>query len=315
MEIRDCVLSIVILTMSTCGSIKAEDFMRDFRSKGVLVQPKVYIVDESDKPISGATVSFLFRTGRGNKTIIKKTNDEGIANAKGRANLDIIIRANLDSYYGIFKPICFSSYTSEKQIIANAMEWKNKGIKIYLKKKIHPHKKPDKHMLFHDIPTNTWVWVNFDARTIHGVAHTQLDLTNGHMRVFFTVVKDDLQGSATSLMAKLQVPASGGGFIFKSRDTESDLHFDNEAPLEGYESEICLWEKKRGGHYVNNLMDPLKTYCFFKVKNCGEMEDTDFRYGIISFFSIGFNQKRGTATLEFSRFFNLVEEANNTEYQ
>lgn len=314
MEINRFAFALTIIFICRCAT--ATPFMDNFRYSGVVVKPVIHVVNEEGEDISNAMVSMLFRTGRGATERVAKTDATGFGSASGKMNLQLIIRVNAKGHYETFKVVPFSSLTDEVEIKNDIRKWENEGITVALRKKKHPNGERKIIQDFIGLPTNKWVLLDLDARPIHGIVPTNLDSTNGHFQVFFSMSEGSVNNEAyRCLNLKLRVQAETCGFLFLPRNNESDFVFTHEAPEFGYVGEIEFKQEKIGGRYKSLVMDEHQSYCLFKVANGDNTDANAYRYGIITFFKFGFNTEIGTAFFSVGRYFNTVEEENNTEYQ
>lgn len=314
MEVHRFVFAVMILFL--CRLATAASFMDKFRHSGIDVKPVIHVVSEEGEDIPNATVSLLFRTGRGSKEKFAKTDASGFGSALGKMNLQLIIRINASGHYETFKVVQFSSLTDETKIKNDIRRWQDEGIMVTLRKKKHPNSERKIIQNFIGLPTNKWVMLDLDARPIHGIVQVNHDLTNGHFQVRFSMSESNKEDeSYKGLGLKLRIQAESGGFIFLPRNNESDFIYTHEAPESGYVNEVEFSQEKIDGRNKSQVMDEHRYYCLFKVADGDSAEAISYRYGIITFFKFGFNAETGTAFFSIGRFFNTVEEENNTEYQ
>lgn len=307
--------SILLLLLCVGVSYSNDALITTFKTKGFPAKITVSVVDQDDRPVSVAHVTFAYSLyPSGKTTIIQQLSDEnGLASAEALTNDGIAIHVQKEDYYKSFNE--YKVWKGKDSFKTGRWEPWNPLIKVVLMKTKMPQKRSRKHLRFNNLDPSQKFGFDF----LKGIlvdpseASTCFDVVITPSGSIFSVNSRNTE--FWDIRSTISFTNSEDGIINKKRNLYSDFRFDYLAPTNGYSSNFEYYIQKTGhSHADENPFPKITDYLILKFSRKTESGELLSYYGIIESWRIGKTWRTGKAYFEIVYRVNTDSGDRNIEY-
>lgn len=306
----------LILIICVVSGVADTGLLQTLSKEGLDAKISICVVDQSGNAVSNANVkfSFGFSTGKKSNIVESITDQFGHASALNKTNSRIVIQVYKEGYYRT--GYRYGVWKGRGGYEKGRWEPWNPTITVVLYKILCPKKIVEKSYTFDGLMANQPYAFDFITGSIYPADSVTNDIdlvfdTSGNFFSPGITWKDDY--SATNRFVFL---APGSGIIEKSRNNNSTLLYEYQAPLEGYTRNIdYIYEQKnRESIEIRGFPSQTDHYLVFKISRKSDNEEANDYYGVIEYWGIGKDWKTGKICFYISYRLNPVPGDRNIEY-
>lgn len=309
-------IALLIILLSTVSIFAKSELLSELSEKGLPAKVTVCVRDQNGDLVSNANVRFFFglMSKSKSKEIETKTDIHGLAVGESRVNHRIVITISKDGYYDSFYR--HNVWNGSGGYETGRWEPWNPILNVTLFEKRLPRSDNYFPGLSFKIEQNVRYGVDLLQREVFPInessrsADFTITSTGNYYSTDTTREDDWIAKDALSFCKK------GDGIIEKKRNRESELVYQYQAPMKGYQSLVEYTYMKKGKEKERIKQYPSETdlYLIFRITRVTKDGVEEHYYGIIESLSFSKNWKTGKIVFRISYRINSEPGDRNIEY-